>query len=87
MQWIQDSSQSNIGNLNNVRYEAGRQFRNVKEYLEDEIEELETNSKITNNGDFYREIYDFKNGYQPVTNILQDENGDLVADSHSILGR
>ena len=30
---------------------------------------------------------DFKKGYQPRTDIVKDEKGDLVADSHSILAR
>jgi hypothetical protein len=34
-----------------------------------------------------RGITDFKKGYQPRTNIVKDEKGDLVADSHSILAR
>jgi len=29
----------------------------------------------------------FKKGYQPRTNRVKDEKGDLVGDSHSILGR
>ena len=33
----------------------------------------------------YRSISDFKNGYQPRTNIRKDEKGDLVADSYSIV--
>jgi hypothetical protein len=33
------------------------------------------------------EFSDFKKGYQPVTNIVKDEKGDLVADCHSILTR
>jgi hypothetical protein len=33
----------------------------------------------------YRSINDF--GYQPLTNIINDEKGDLVTDSHSILAR
>ena len=28
-----------------------------------------------------------KKGYQPITSIVKDEKGDLVADSHSILAR
>ena len=32
-------------------------------------------------------IGDFKNGYQPGTNIVKDGKGDLVADSNSILAR
>jgi len=35
----------------------------------------------------YRGINDFKNGYQTRTNIIKEENGELVADSHSILAR
>jgi len=35
MQWVQHPSQSNIDNLNNVRRETSRHFRNKKkEYLE-----------------------------------------------------
>ena len=41
MQWIQDTSQSNVDNLNNVRCEATRQLRNKrKAYLKAKIEEL-----------------------------------------------
>ena len=32
-------------------------------------------------------INDFKNGYQPRCNIVNDEKGDLMADSHSIVAR
>ena len=51
------------------------------------IEELETNSKIKNIRDLCRGISDFKKGYQPRCNIVKDEKGDLVADSHSIVAR
>jgi predicted metallo-beta-lactamase superfamily hydrolase len=46
MQWLQDKSQSYVGNLNNVRCEASRHFINKKEYLKAKIEKPETNSKI-----------------------------------------
>ena len=47
MQWVQDPRQSNVDDLNNVRREASRHFRNKKkDYLKAKIEELETNSKI-----------------------------------------
>ena len=51
------------------------------------IEELEANSKIHNIGDLYRGINDFKIGYQHTCNIVKDEKGDLVADTHSIVVR
>jgi len=35
----------------------------------------------------YKGISDFKKGYQPRCNIVKDEKGDLVADSHSIVAR
>jgi len=64
MQWIQDPSQSNVDNLNKVRREVSRHFRNkTKAYLRAKIEELETNRRIQNIRDFYRGISDFKKGY------------------------
>ena len=33
----------------------------------------------------YRGINDFKKGYQPRCNVVKDEKGVLVADSHSIV--
>ena len=61
MQWIQDPSQSNVDNLNNVRRNASRHFRNKKKaYLKAKIEELETDSKVNNVRDLYRGINDFK---------------------------
>jgi len=69
MQWLQDPNQSNVDYLNNVRREASRCFRNKKkEHLKAKIDELETNSKIKNITDLYREINDFKKGYKPRSN-------------------
>jgi len=88
MQWVQDPSQSNVDNLNNVRYKVSRHFREEKKaYLKARNEELETNSKNKNIRDLYRDINDFKKGYQPKCNIVKDEKGDMVADSHSIVAR
>jgi len=57
------------------------------EHLKAKIEELETNCKIKNIRDLYRVINDFKTGYQPRANIVQDEKGDMVTDYHSIMVR
>ena len=35
----------------------------------------------------YRGIVDFRNGYQPRTNTVKEEQGDYVRDCHSILAR
>jgi hypothetical protein len=46
LQWVQDLSEINGDNLNNVRREASRYFRNKKrDYLKDKTNELSTNSK------------------------------------------
>jgi hypothetical protein len=58
-----------------------------KEYLKAKINEIETNNKNKNIRDLYRGINDFKWRYKPRTNVVEDENGDLVADSHSVLAR
>ena len=56
-----------------------RHFRNEeKEYLKAKIDELETNIEIKNIRDFYGGISDFKKGFQPKTNVIKDEKGDLV---------
>ena len=87
LQWVWDPSQRNVDNLNNVRREASRHFRNKKVYLKAKIEDLETNSKIKNIRGLYRGISDLKKGYQPRSNIEKDETGDLVTGSYSILAR
>jgi hypothetical protein len=88
LQWLQDPSEINGDNLNNVRYEASRHFRNKKrEYLEDKINELAMNSKNKNIRDLYRGINEFKWGYQPGNNLMKDGNSDLLADSHNALNR
>jgi hypothetical protein len=37
--------------------------------------------------ELYRGINKSENGYQPRTNLIKDENGDLLADSYNILSR
>jgi hypothetical protein len=79
MQRLQHPSEINGDNLNNVRREASRYFRNQRrEYMKDKINELASNSKNKNIG-LYRGINEFKRGYQPRNNLVKDENGDLLA--------
>ena len=60
LQWVQDPSQRNV-DLNNVRREDSRYFRNKKKaYLKAKIEDLETNSKNKNIRDLYRGNSDFR---------------------------
>jgi hypothetical protein len=88
LQWLKNPSKIIGENLNNVRREASRYFRNKKrEYLKGKINELATNSKNMSIRDLYKEINEFKRSYQPRNNLVKDVNGDLLADLHSILNR
>jgi hypothetical protein len=87
LQWLQDPNEINGDNLNNVRRGASRHFRNKRrEYLKGKINELATNSKNNNIRDLYRGINEFKRGYQPRSNLVKDDNGDLLGD-HNTLNR
>jgi hypothetical protein len=88
MQWLENPCEKNGDNLNNVRREASRHFMNKKrEYLKVKINVLATNSKNKNIRDLYRGINEFRKSYQPRNNLVKDENGDLLEDSHNILNR
>jgi hypothetical protein len=74
LQWLQD-------NLNTIRREDSRNFRNKKrQYMNDRINELAMISKNKNIRDLYRGINEFKRGYHPRNRLVKDENGDLLAD-------
>jgi hypothetical protein len=49
-----------------------------REYLRDKM-----NSRNRNIRYLYRGINKFKRGYKPRSNLVKDENGDLLADSHN----
>jgi hypothetical protein len=80
MQRLQDPSEINRNNLNNVRREVRRHFRSKrKEYLKDKFDELATNHKNNNTQDLYRRINEFKKGYQPRSKLVKEEKSDLLA--------
>jgi hypothetical protein len=88
MQWLQEPGEIKVDNLNHIRRETSRHFKNKKvENLKDKIDELARNCKNKNFRDLCRGINFFKRSYQPRNNIVMDENGDLLADSHSISNR
>jgi hypothetical protein len=88
LQWLQAPSKGNEDNLSKALLEACRHFRNKKrKYLTDRINKLELNSKNKNIRKLYKGINEFKKGYQPVTNLVKVERGDLVEDPHKILNR
>jgi len=85
MLWLQDPNQFYVGDLNNVRREGTGHFRNKKrEYLKARIDELETNNKNKNIRDLHKCISDFKKCYQPRTNTVKDERGDLIRETPTV---
>jgi hypothetical protein len=54
-----------------------------REYLNDKMN-LQMNK---NRRDLQRGINELKRGYQPRSNLVKDENGDLLSDSNNILNR
>jgi hypothetical protein len=55
LNWLQNPTQINGDNLQNLRRETSRMFMNKKrEYLRGKINELETNDKNKNIKDFYK---------------------------------
>jgi fructose-1,6-bisphosphatase len=62
----------NENNLNAVRHEANRHFRNrKKEYLKDKINELTTNMKNYNIRDICSRFSEFNRCYTPRSNLSE----------------
>jgi methionine synthase I (cobalamin-dependent) len=81
---LQNSTGTNGDNLNNVRHETCRTFRNnLREYLKEKIMILKqtVGTKIS---DLQIGINEFKKGYHHRTKFAKHENSDLLADSHNI---
>jgi hypothetical protein len=69
--------------LYNVRCEARRHYRKKKAgRLKHKINELAKNSESKNKGELYKGINELKTGYQQMTNLVKDENGDLLVPLH-----
>jgi hypothetical protein len=76
------------GQSEQCKAEVSRRFWSKRrECQKDRINGLATNSNNKNIRDLYRGINEFKRGYQPRSNSVKEENGDLLADSHNILNR
>jgi hypothetical protein len=74
-----DPNEINRDNLNNVKHEAGRYFRNKKrKYPKDKINVIAMNNKNKNIRDLCRGINELKKGYIPRNNLVKDENGDIL---------
>jgi hypothetical protein len=71
LQKLQGPSEINGDNLNNIRRENSKHFRNKKrEYLKDKIDELEKNSKNKNIRDLYRSACRFPQHFEQAEELL-----------------
>jgi hypothetical protein len=85
LRWLQNPSQTNGDNLQNLRHETSRTIRKrTREYMKGKFNEFDSNNKNKNIRDLYRGINEFKKGYQPRINIIKDENGNLIADPQNV---
>ncbi|KAJ4441455.1 hypothetical protein ANN_11310, partial [Periplaneta americana] len=88
LKFLQNALEANRDNYFSEQLETSRTLRNKKrDYFKEELDKVETNSKNKNNRDSYKGIKEFKKRYQPRVNVIKDENGDLLAESHSILNK
>ena len=61
-------------------------FQEQKEYLKAKIEDRETDIKIKNIRELYRDVGDITKVYQPRTNIVKDEKVDLFCGLPQYIG-
>jgi hypothetical protein len=61
-----------------VELSGPKKKKKKKEYIKNIMYVIETNSKNKNIRDLYRDINEFKKGYQPRTNMIKEENGNLL---------
>jgi hypothetical protein len=81
---LQDQNEINGDIMNYITHEASRHFRNKKRECKKELMSLQGTQQNKNIRDLYRGINYFKRGYQPRSNLVKDENSDLLAEFHSI---
>jgi hypothetical protein len=55
--------------------------------MKDKINELPMNSYNKKINDLYRGINEFRRGYQLISNLVKDDNGDRLADSNTTVNR
>jgi len=84
---VAEHSQTDRDNLNKTWNQQN--FQEQKERISERKKnnKLETNSKKSNSRYLYRGKNECKKGYQLRTSTVKNENGDMLADSHSILNR
>ncbi|PSN38709.1 hypothetical protein C0J52_19477 [Blattella germanica] len=88
MNWMREPNEQYSEQLCSIRRETTRFLKNKKrEYLKEKINDLEINARNRNIRELYLGIRIERKGFQARTNIITNENGDMLADAKSILNR
>ena len=88
MNWLHKQNEVNLEQLGSIRREITRLLKNKKrEYLREKINDLEMNAKNRNIRELYQGIRVERKGFQARSNVFRNGNGDMIADSRSILNR
>lgn len=68
-----------------ARQEAKRIIRSAKrKHLENIVRGMESLMKANHSRKFYQEVNSYRKGYQPTSQILEDDQGNLVTDGEVI---
>ena len=71
-----------------IRRETRRLLKSKKKcHLQSLVKELEIDSRQHNSRNFFQRVKSWRKGFQPRTNIISDENGQLMADSVRVVAR
>jgi hypothetical protein len=74
-----------VDNMEMQNMKLGKFAGQKREYLKDKIKKLKTNNGSMR--DMHTFINKFRKGYQPRTDLVKDENSDLLAATQNILSR
>ncbi|XP_075979935.1 uncharacterized protein LOC142979060 [Anticarsia gemmatalis] len=72
-------------NYREIKTRARRVIRGAKrDYLNNMVQDMETLIRANASRKFYQEVRTFKKGYQPRTQVMEDNNGNLTTSSEEI---
>jgi len=84
--WLTQNMAETRNKFLNIRQAAHNLFKNKKrQYLKRKIEEIEENCQSGNVRGMYMGINNFRKGFQARTEMVKDENDNLITDSTGVL--
>ena len=88
IKWLQDPNQINAEAYSELKRRTSSTFRSKKRvYMKEKINEIGKNNANKDVRNMYRGIREIRGGHQSRTDMIKDENGNLLGDTKSILNR